>query len=577
MTEQREFTSNTFLLADCGTAHTRVSLFDLVNGVYRLVAQTSVPSTVGGPWLNVMAGIQHAIKQLTELTGRSFLSPEGDLLRPARPSGAGVDFFALTISAAEPLRSVVVGLLDDVSVASARRALATNYTQEVERLSLSDARSARQQIDAVREARPELILLAGGTDDGLNDRLLRLVETMAFGLSLAESDRQPSVVFAGNRRVRDDVTRLLGELSDLHITDNVRPGLDAEQPFAAATVIDQIYQERKVSLVPGTDDLARWGQLPLLPTATAFGRAVHNLSVLRAGLVIGIDLGSASAIMAAATPEQVELSVRTDLGLGKPVENLPEMIDFDCLRPWLPETFTLDALRDFALYKSLHSRSIPVTEEEIQLEQALTRGALQLLVRDTAAMWRWSPQEQIRPEMLVLRGAPLVHTPRPGQALLMALDALEPAGFFPVALDRYHVLPALGLLAERFPLAVVQSLDSGALFDLGWVVVPTGYAQPGQRVLEVEMRTEHGSQLTLDVPFGTIEVLPLPAGARAEITLTPSRRFDIGRGPGRRHTATITGGAVGLVIDARGRPIFRPADPAVVRSLAHQWHWDMGG
>jgi hypothetical protein len=554
-----------------------VALIDLVDGVHRLVAQTRVPSTVDAPWQDIMAGLQHAVEQLSEITGRPLLAPDGELLRPSRPTGGGVDYFALTVSAAEPLQAIVVGLLDEVSVSSARRALATTYAREIERLSLSDARTARQQIDAIRATEPDLILLAGGTNDGLNQRLMHLVETMALGLSLVETDRRPTVVYAGNRRLRDQVAHLLGDMVDLRITDNVRPTLDTEVPYDAAAVIDEIYRAEKIDLIPGIEELPRWGQMPVVPTATALGQTLRYLAALGRGPVLGVDLGSNSATLISATAEQVELAIRTDLGLGRAAEYLPSAVDLTFLGPWLPDDVAAEQVADFALNKSLHPRTIPVDETELQIEQALVRGALRRLIQEARNLWHWNASSRPRPGLLVLRGSSLTRAPRPGQALLMALDGLEPAGFFAAALDQYDILPGIGLLADVAPLVVVQTLESGALYDLGWVVVPTGQAQPGQKVLDVQLRSDTGLQLELEVAFGSIEVLPLAHGEEADVTLTPARRFDVGRGIGRQRTERITGGALGLVIDARGRPIYRPAERAAASSLTQQWRWDIGG
>jgi hypothetical protein len=50
-------------------------------------------------------------------------------------------------------------------------------------------------------------------------------------------------------------------------------------------------------------------------------------------------------------------------------------------------------------------------------------------------------------------------------------------------------------------------------------------------------------------------------------------------GPGRRgiFKAQVEGGALGLIIDARGRPIALPADAEKRRAKIQQWYWDIGG
>jgi hypothetical protein len=180
--------------------------------------------------------------------------------------------------------------------------------------------------------------------------------------------------------------------------------------------------------------------------------------------------------------------------------------------------------------------------------------------------------------LLILRGGVFTNTPRPGQAVLMMLDAIQPAGIFPVVIDRYSLLPATGLLAAHNPQLVVQVLNSGVLEDLGWIIVPTGRAQMGETILNVKLESKtSGGTIQIEVAYGTLEVLPLAPGQSAVLTLEPQRRFDIGAGPGRNRKVTVHGGSVGLIIDARGRPVKLPEDDTERRAQIRQWLWDVGG
>jgi hypothetical protein len=61
--------------------------------------------------------------------------------------------------------------------------------------------------------------------------------------------------------------------------------------------------------------------------------------------------------------------------------------------------------------------------------------------------------------------------------------------------------------------------------------------------------------------------------------IDPFHHTDIGFGPGRTSEAGIpvTGTALGLVIDARGRPLQMHADPDRQRDIAKKWLWTVGG
>ncbi len=91
------------------------------------------------------------------------------------------------------------------------------------------------------------------------------------------------------------------------------------------------------------------------------------------------------------------------------------------------------------------------------------------------------------------------------------------------------------------------------------------------------LQIEQGRQLEIEVEYGTLEVLPMTPGQSMEVSLQPERRFDIGFGPGEGKTVTLQGGSVGLVVDARGRPVAFPQDADDRIDLVRQWLWDVGG
>jgi hypothetical protein len=217
-----------------------------------------------------------------------------------------------------------------------------------------------------------------------------------------------------------------------------------------------------------------------------------------------------------------------------------------------------------------------MTEEEQHLEQAVARE----LIRETAraATTQWGLVKGLpRFKLLLARGKVLAAAARPGHTIMMLLDALQPTGIFSIAVDRYGVLPAIGVLAPNEPLVAVQALEGGVLVDLGWVIAPAGRGQPGQPVMNVWMEGEHSGRVGAEVEYGSLEVLPLAPGERAELTVQPGRRFDVGYGPGKAQKLTVYGGAVGLVIDARGRPLQLPKEDAARQSLLRHWLWDLGG
>lgn len=563
-----------YLIAEVGHAMTRVALFDVAAGAYRLIAQSSAPTTAFAPWQDLIRGVQQAINQIAAATGRRLLLDNGELIIPSNKEGLGVDYFAFTVSAAAPLKVLLVGLLDEVSLASARRALSQVYATVVDSFSLSDTRHEQVQVESFLQNQPDVILIAGGTDGGKSHRLLDLVDVVALGLNLHDGARKPTIVYAGNAALREEISTLLG--SQVHVVENLRPAIEVEQTSEAAHLLVKLYAELKMASLSGIGATEGWESVEPVPTAHALAQILTYFSHLYQTRVLAVDVGSETVTLALADKDQVQVHISNQQGMGRAVIHLQEQMAE--IEPWLTREMSSAQIQDFIWHKSLYPNSVPMTEDDLYLEQALMRVLVAKAAHSAAASWYGEAQSTITPfGLLIARGSTLTQAGRPGQTILPLLDGLQPTGIFAVASDRYSILPALGVLAQTDPVAVVQVLEGGALVDLGWVIALNGRASPGQIALTIQMHSERVGKLDLEVEAGTIEVLPLGAGEKAELKLQPSRRFDIGFGPGKGKTLTVYGGAMGIVIDARGRGLNLPTDPTARRNMIRQWTWDIGG
>jgi len=118
----------------------------------------------------------------------------------------------------------------------------------------------------------------------------------------------------------------------------------------------------------------------------------------------------------------------------------------------------------------------------------------------------------------------------------------------------------------------VQILESHALMNLGTVIAPVGKARPDTPIMRIHTTLSDGSESNLEVKFGSVEKIPIPPGQPAELRLQPLHRFDIGMGgPGKGGGVRVVGGELGVVIDARGRPLRLPSDPASRQEMIKKW------
>jgi hypothetical protein len=596
------------LVADCGNSFTRVSLLERVGTSYCFLAHTCVPTTVEPPWSDVSIGVRHAIERLKHVTGRTFLDSSGALIVP-KSGGQGVDLFVLTASAAQPLQVVLAGLVSQVSLASLQRAASSAYTQVVGVISRdyvgSPLKSQPQdqpapdsvpqdgagladedKIALIRQHNPEVIWIAGGTDGGSHEPVRDLVETLALACTLVDTPQRPTIVYAGNTELRSGIAEIAGQEVTLEVVDNVRPALNVENLATARAAFQSAYVLRKLQRLPGMRNLFQWSQAPILPTAQALGYLVMYLERLyESGKgVLCADVGSATTVVAASLPvaaeegSQPSLQVAADLGVGYGAPELLEQVGVDAISRWLPFEPEPDEVQATLLNKGVRPTTIPQDRRQLLIEQAVARESLRIVMRRAREIWHpdiGRSQYRLTPPLdpIIASGSVLGRAPRPGQAILMLLDAIEPVGISTIVLDEHGLASALGAMAVIQPLAAIQALDAGAFITLGTVVAPVGRARPGEVIMRVKITFEQGGELELEARYGSLEVLPLRLGEKATLELKPRRGISVGR-VGK--AVEVNGGIIGLVIDARGRPLSLPADPDDCRDKVQQWLWDVG-
>ena len=322
-----------------------------------------------------------------------------------------------------------------------------------------------------------------------------------------------------------------------------------------------------------------------MPTATAFGRIIRFLSKAHASAkgVLGIDVSASATSLAAAFSGDLALGVYPQFGLGRGLSSLLENVSLNEIMQWLAIDIPAEQVREYIFTKSLYPASLPVTPEDLAVEQALARTAMNCAVRLMAGSF--SPKAVysgpgLLPwvEPILATGSVLTRAPGLAHATLMLLDGLQPTGATTLVLDQNHLSPALGVAAAINPILAVQVLDSNAFLHLGTVISPVGNGRPGVPVLRLKMTYESGHEIGLDVKHGSLEVLPLSVGQSARLQLQPLQRYDIGMGgPGRSGGLRVVGGALGVIIDARGRPLQLPEDPGRRQELFKKWLWTLGG
>jgi hypothetical protein len=89
--------------------------------------------------------------------------------------------------------------------------------------------------------------------------------------------------------------------------------------------------------------------------------------------------------------------------------------------------------------------------------------------------------------------------------------------------------------------------------------------------MKFEMTMPGGESLVENLTLGEVKLILIAEGQVAKAIITPTRHFDMGDGPGHAVERTIMGGVAGVLLDARGRPIYLPEEDDARNELLIKW------
>jgi uncharacterized protein (TIGR01319 family) len=582
---------DSILATDCGSTTTKAILIERVDGEYRLRARGEAPTTVEAPYEDVTRGVLNAVREVEELSGRTFIE-NGEIIRPQQ-GDRGVDLYLSTSSAGGGLQMTVVGLVRTMTAESAQRAALGAGAIVMDTLSRDDGRRTHERIQRLRELRPDMILISGGVDGGEKRRVVEMAEIVAAAsprARLGEGYELP-VIYAGNTAARPEIEIALRDKTALSVTENLRPTLERENLFPTRRKIQDLFLEHVMAHAPGYGNLVQWTDADIMPTPAAVGAIMQTIAAEDGINVVGVDIGGATTDVFSVFGGQFNRTVSANLGMSYSISNVYAEAGPDNILRWVLAAHVREGLANRIRNKMIRPTSIPQTLEDLQLEQAVAREALRLAFeqhKNLATGLKGVQQERtisdtfdqrlsgetivdlMKLDLIVGSGGVLSHAPRRAQAAMMMIDAFAPEGVTQLAVDSIFMMPQLGVLAGVNREAATQVFRRDCLIRLGACVAFVGVPKPGRTALTVSVRRD-GAEEVVEAPAGEIRRLPLGHGETAGLEIRPARGLDVGAGRGRALKATARGGEVGLIIDARGRPLQVPADPAEHARGLDQW------
>jgi uncharacterized protein (TIGR01319 family) len=386
-------------------------------------------------------------------------------------------------SAGGGLRLAVVGQERLVSAEAAYR-VALSAGAKVVHVSSGELDGAG--VCALRAARPDVVLLAGGTDGGDTTVLLHNARRLAVNRIACP------IVLAGNTAVREEaLTLLLGTRRTVVVTDNVLPDVGELAPGPARAAIRSVFLDHVIggkglSRGPAFRGLVRAvtpeavltgvGRLAALTAADATNDGTNDTANdaanHTAGAVLVVDVGGAttdvySAVSAESGPERHAVAlppdrrtVEGDIGMRWSAPGV--VAEAESERLLTPA----DDLAAAAGYRAEHVDFVPTDEAEARIDARLAALAAVLAIRRHLRLvdGRLGPRGA---GLLVLSGGVFRHATADLLATITTTLRADPLlrpvlRHADVVVDTRYVLAPAGLLSDAGHPDVADAVLRGA-------------------------------------------------------------------------------------------------------------------
>lgn len=548
------------LVTDIGSTTTKALLIGNQNGTLSFVGSIEVPTTVEKPEEDVKIGIRKAVKLLEEQTGTLLTDSSGNLNVP----------YLTTSSAGGGLQMLVFGL---TSVETGRVAEMTAYGAGgvvLRTMTIDDEMPKVEKMRLMRDLHPDLILMAGGTDQGAIAGVVHLAEilTLANPQPKFRQNLKIPLVFCGNVDARNFVTNVLEDTFDVHIVENIRPSTTEFNLEPAKEKVHQLFMDNVMERAPGYSELRNMVAADIIPTPAGVENILRLYGNTLKENVVMMDMGGATTDIFSNIIGNYHRTVSANIGMSYSISNILSQTGIANIMKHLPASFKETEVRDYVANKTLYPVYVPESPEEILVEQAFAiEGAsiawkqhlytnfrtvrLGFLDRlKKSGICKFEQQFFMHTEkpfclsdigVIVGAGGVISHTDR-NAAMRIMTEAFRPHGITKLIVDRNFRSAHLGVLATISPEAALDLFLRECVEEIGWVVAPVGKIKLGKNVLRVKNLRNGDSR---ELAGG--EFLFLESGG--DIELIPEEGIALGRNGGKKKLVT----ELPVLVDCRGR------------------------
>lgn len=445
-----------YLLIDFGSTYTKLTAVDIEKE--EIIGTSKAITTIEK---DIMEGFYKAY----ELLETSFKEEKPNFIKKLACS-----------SAAGGLKIIAIGLVPELTAEAAKRAALGAGARVMKTYSFE---LTEDEIEEIKSLRPDMLLLAGGTDGGNKECIIYNAEL------LAKSDMGVPIVVAGNKSAVSKIREVFTKEKVAHaICENVMPRLNTINVDPAREEIRKIFME-KIIEAKGLHSAEEYTNGVMMPTPAAVLKAAMVLgegSDLEDGYgeLIVADIGGATTdihSIAKGEPSKPGVNLRGleepyakrtvegDLGMRYSALSLWEAVGSRKIKKYLKDKDV--NIEEAATFRHANIRFIPETTEEVDFDEAMAKvcldvsmerhcGYLEPYYSPMGMVYNQVGKDLMETKYIIGTGGVLVHSENPKEILEASvysidnINSLKPR--YPrCILDEKYILSAMGLLCEDLP------------------------------------------------------------------------------------------------------------------------------
>lgn len=565
----------TFLSLDIGNSQTQAWLFAQQDGAWAVRGSACVPTAIEGDASQFHKSIQQLLGQIQERHGVRLLDDRGQISDILRLEGAPAAI-GLSLSAGKPIRTALIGLSEAFSITPLRRLVSLFNCEVVLEVNLQDNVNETTQLERLLTSEVELYVIAGGANGGAQKALKAALENLRLVYHLIPRVIRPQIVFCGNQDLAEYASNEIEAGHDMYLASNIQPNPGQEDQTLVWKAMLAAFERLRIQQIPGLADIVSNLRTHVIPGDFSAGRMVRFLERSSGNgkgvLLVRVDAHTVSVI--AARDQKLNgicHRLKVDDAVLEEARGLTNLITDS-------NTFTA-----YVYNRALYPDYTPATLEDLSIEHAWGRERIREALK---VLQQLDPEFGYNPSLgllhpydpIILTG-PAMRLAAPHQGLMIALDSILPHGITTFLQDEQQLLTALGSLAPYDSILPVQVMDEEVFTNLATLINVDTPASEGQTVLQIEVNEgEQMPRVYHEVRAGELKRIETLSNSKTELYLAPEAESDVGMGvTGLGGWVTALDSKVGVVVDARGRPLALPADESARSEVLRNWLWELGG